>query len=206
MVNVALTGNTAASHGGAVLAVAGALDATHCAFVANYAVRGAAVYGYSSDLSFVGSDFSGNVAGASGAVWYEPNLAPSIWSASWSNFWDNSPFPFGALPSPVGANGNIAVPPEYSDTASPDALDWDLHLSTTSGLVDAGDPGSLDPDGSPSDIGRFSGAGASAMDLDWDTAPSWWQPGPYDFTNYAAQGWDCDDLDPAVGPEEGCGP
>ncbi|RME53032.1 MAG: hypothetical protein D6795_05965, partial [Deltaproteobacteria bacterium] len=58
---------------------------------------------------------------------------------------------------PTGTNGNISVDPRFVDTTGDDPLAWDLHLSSDSPLIDAGDPGILDPDGSRSDIGAYGG-------------------------------------------------
>ena len=60
------------------------------------------------------------------------------------------------------------------------------------------------PSGSPSDIGAYGGPGADRWDLDGDGYPSWWQPGPYDFSTYPGLGWDCDDLDAGIYPGNGC--
>jgi len=103
-----------------------------------------------------------------------------------------------------GPDGNVILPPEFVDTTGADPGTWDLHLGTTSPLVDAGDPELLDPDGSVSDMGAFGGPGAGGWDLDSDGYPSWWQPGPYDPATYPALGLDCDDLDPNVHPGSGC--
>ena len=55
---------------------------------------------------------------------------------------------------------------------------------------------------SPADIGAYGGPGAGSWDLDGDTHPCWWHPGPYDSSVDPEAGWDCDDLDPDVGPDE----
>jgi hypothetical protein len=105
-------------------------------------------------------------------------------------------------PSPIGVDGNLAADPQFADTSHPDPRWWDLHLATSSDLVDVG--ADFDPDGSPSDIGVFGGPGADQWDRDADGYPSWWQPGAYDFSNYPTVGWDCDDLDASVYPGNGC--
>ena len=72
------------------------------------------------------------------------------------------------------------------------------------GAGDGAPPLPVDTGGSPPDIGAYGGPGAGAWDLDRDGYPAWWQPGPYDAATYPAAGWDCDDLDAAVGPAAGC--
>ena len=46
--------------------------------------------------------------------------------------------------------------------------------------------------------------GAGGWEQDWDGSPEWWQPGYYDTSAYPAEGWDCDDQNPAVSPASGC--
>ena len=58
---------------------------------------------------------------------------------------------------------------------------WDLHLTEASQVIDAAEPGELDPDGSPADLGAFGGPDACVARLDpfeterWGTCPgpSW---------------------------------
>jgi len=117
--------------------------------------------------------------------------------------WNNLPEDYLDVDEPQAALGNVFLAPDLMDTAGETALSWDTHLSLSSPLVDAGNPALLDPDGSPSDMGGYGGPGAGGWDLDRDGYFEWWQPGPYD-PGYAAQGWDCDDRDPAVHPLSGC--
>jgi len=118
--------------------------------------------------------------------------------------WNNTPDDFAGLEDPTGIDGNVSMDPVFLSTSDPDPLLWDLHLSSSSVLVDAGDPTLLDPDGSPSDIGAYGGPAAGSFDLDNDGYPEWWQPGPYDFATYPGLGWDCDDTDASVHPGNGC--
>jgi hypothetical protein len=62
----------------------------------------------------------------------------------------------GVVPGPVGADGNVDVAPGYASTSGSPA-GWDLSLSSGSAMIDAGDPGILDVDGSVSDIGAYGG-------------------------------------------------
>ena len=72
-------------------------------------------------------------------------------------FWNNGSAVFDGFPDPTGTDGNLTIDPELLDLSLVDPLDWDLHLSASSPLIDAGDPSVLDPDGSPSDIGAYGG-------------------------------------------------
>ena len=104
----------------------------------------------------------------------------------------------------TGTMGNISVDPEFLDTSPAYALDWDLHIDTTSGCVNAGDLTISDPDAARSDIGAYGGPGAEYYDLDLDGYFEWWQPGAYDYGNYPALGWDCDDQEETTYPGNGC--
>ena len=118
------------------------------------------------------------------------------------NVYGNSGVTFEGITDPTGTDGNVSVAPEFLDGTPVNPLDWDLHLSATSQLIDAGDPSILDPDGSPSDIGAYGGSGAAAWDLDRDGFYEWWLPGPHDPAT--SPGTDCDDGDGGVYPGNGC--
>ncbi len=76
--------------------------------------------------------------------------------------------------------------PAYTDY-SPDGTDNDSFvLLRDSGLIDAGDPELLDPDGSVSDIGAWGGPELRIEDADGDGYDSW---------------LDCDDADASVHPD-----
>jgi hypothetical protein len=120
------------------------------------------------------------------------------------NLYGNTPDDAFGFTEPVGSDGNISQSPAYLYTAGSDPTAWDLHLSSTSALIGAGDPSISNPDGSGSDIGAYGGSGADDWDLDGDGYPAWWQPGSYDSSSYPAAGWDCDDDDPDVYPGSGC--
>jgi len=117
--------------------------------------------------------------------------------------WDNA-VDFAGIASPVGTDGNVSIDPEFLDASGNNPFAWDLHLAGPSPLVDAGDPGLLDLDGSVSDIGAYGGPNAGGWDLDGDGYFEWWMPGIYDFGVYPGQGWDCDDSDAGTYPGSGC--
>lgn len=96
----------------------------------------------------------GNMGDDAG-VFSEADQAPNF---EWCNLYDNFPTDFAGAPPPFGANGNLSVDPSFSDVSS---TPWDLHLAAGSPLIDAGDPGLSDPDGTPSDIGAYGGAGGA---------------------------------------------
>ncbi len=56
-----------------------------------------------------------------------------------------------------GSTGVITEEPGYVDVTGTDPEVWDLHLASGSALVDAGDPGLSDEDGSTSDVGAYGG-------------------------------------------------
>jgi len=118
------------------------------------------------------------------------------------NVYGNAPENYAGMPDPTGSDGNLSVDPVLLDTASKDPLAWDLHLDTSSPLIDAGDAAILDPDGSPSDIGAYGGPGAGGFDLDLDGYFQWWLPGAYDAGT--SPGMDCDDADPSIHAGNGC--
>ena len=156
---------------------------------------GLALYG-GAELAIVDSDLSGNGVGIA-----RTDLA-SVLVATHTNIGANTtdlggPAPVSFIP---GLAGNLSADPQYLDLSAADPLDWDIHLSLGSPLVDAGF--GLDPDGSTADIGSFGGPAADLWDLDGDGWPSWWQPGPYHSASYPASGLDCDDRDPEVGPDD----
>jgi len=81
-------------------------------------------------------------------------------TATYSNFYDNGSSPYGRT---AFADWQVVIEedPGYTDTSSSDSLDWDLTLSSSSALIDAGDTSISDADGTTSDIGAYGGpAGA----------------------------------------------
>ncbi len=201
LTNVFLAGNRASDDGGGLDLDLGEATLSNVSVVGNEAAdMGGGVCAHSALLSLRSTDLSGNVAAAAGGLFTDGATV----DVTFGNAWGNVPEDVVGIPDPAGQMGNLAVDPQYRDLTSADPLDWDLHLAAASDLVDAGDPAIPDPDGGRSDIGGFGGPDAGVWDLDGDGHPSWWQPGGYDFGTYPALGWDCDDLDPTVGPGGGC--
>jgi hypothetical protein len=83
---------------------------------------------------------------------------------TYSNFFNavNDANAFVGIPSPFGSNGNLSVAPDYWDTTSANALDWNtfpdpgdgINPETASPLIDAGDPSFGDWAGSFGDDAR----------------------------------------------------
>jgi len=155
-----------------------------------------------SELALTGVVVTGNSA-SSGGAGFSGSGAPVV-VAEYCNVWGNVPDDFDDLDDFTTEATNLGEDPMFADLTSFDPRHWDLHLQVDSPMVDAGYPGTLDPDGSDSDIGSFGGTAAGGWDRDRDGWFEWWQPGAYDSTEYPGEGWDCDDLDPAVTPDAGC--
>ncbi len=85
----------------------------------------------------------------------------------------------------LGNNSIFADPAFLAYSADGDCSNDDFHLDPASPAVDAGEPGILDRDGSPSDMGAFGGPNAIPSDNDGDG-----------FNDLQ----DCDDGDAAVNP------
>jgi predicted outer membrane repeat protein len=232
--NVLFVGNEASSQGGALYSRAGETRLLGGALVGNVAgISGGGLALYNEvlllrqvvlagnqaaeeggglylpdggDADLVSVVLSGNSAGVEGGgVWRGagPSYGLPALVVEHGDSWANTPDDWTGFTDPIGSDGNLSVDPQLLDVSAPDPLDWDLHLALGSPLIDAGPSAWTDPDGSPSDMGAFGGFPADSWDVDADGAPAWWMPGPY-LTSYPALGWDCDDLDPALGPAGGC--
>ena len=200
--NVRIFGNQSAGAGGGVVVWGSQATCDQVTITGNSTGSdGGGVYLSESTLELANTLVTGNSsAGNGGGI--HARLAQSVLIATHANIYGNSPDDLDGVGDPVGTDGNVSEDPGFLDTAPGDPLDWDLHLSASSPLIDAGDPAILDPDGSPADMGAYGGPGADAWDLDWDGFPEWWLPGPYDPAT--SPGMDCDDRDDDVGPGNGC--
>jgi hypothetical protein len=96
-------------------------------------------------------NISENIADQGGAI----DASEGTATVAFSNVYDNGAAPLVDLDL-TGADGIIESDPELVSTSG-DPKGWDLHLQATSPLIDAGDPGVTDADGSPADIGAFGG-------------------------------------------------
>ena len=201
LTSVSLLGNGALSEGGGLYMEGfGYPDLLNVTVVGNEADTGGGIYLYNTSPIIKNLNTAGNLASTEGGGiyhWATPQF-------TYCNAWDNIPENYAGGADPTGLNGNISADPMFLSTAAADPLDWDLHLDSASGLYDTGVYNMYDPDGSRSDIGAYGGSDADDWDLDFDTYPDWWQPGAYDYANYPAAGWDCDDRDPETYPGSGC--
>jgi len=202
--NTAALGNTAQSIGGAVCAQEAAIvELFNSSLAANSAVEGGGgVYlDGTSSLSLQNAIIAANDGGDRGGG-IAASDDPSFPMYRNNDVWGNLPEDMAGCTHPVGTEGNLSEDPAFLDTSPEEAGSWDLHLAGSSPLIDAGEAGQTDPDGSPADLGAHGGPGAGDWDLDWDGYNGWWKPGPYDPAT--SMGLDCDDLDPGVFPDQGC--
>jgi len=202
--NAVFAGNTATDYGGGIGCESSDLVLTHSTLVGNTAgYYGGGIILASSTATLNGVVLASGAAGAAdggGGVY----ATGSTYSVTYCDAWDNSPDDYGNMSVTVGVDGNRDDDPRFMDTANNDPLTWDLHLATTSPLIDQGDYNLTDPDGTASDMGAYSGPDAGHWDLDGDGFYLWWMPGPYNVVVYGTQQWDCDDSDAQVYPGNGC--
>ncbi len=200
--NLVVLGNSATTGGGFYVEEESELTLRYAAVVANIADEGGGIYSDTyADLTLTLSlvNVTDNEAAlAGGGVVCE---AACVSTLTESNLWNNSPEDLVGL---TATPDNHYLDPQYLDATSPDPTEWDLHLSAASPLVDLAPNVWTDPDGSPGDIGAYSGGDADEWDLDGDGWPLWWQPGEYDHGVYPGLGWDCDDRDDTIYPGNGC--
>ena len=97
----------------------------------------------------------------------------------YGDVYDNGATAYTGMSDPTGSDGNLAVDPEFvAYAADVRVSSWDLHLATSSPLVDAGDPTLADADGTTSDMGAYGGSGGDATytdDLDGDGMYDGWE-------------------------------
>ena len=212
--NVTLSGNvscgaSASVNGGSLYLYATPATITHSIFQGGTAGDGGAIWTDLSNLTAVNNSFLENDAtgegsalriGASGtALDFRNNFVgssddgvgvsihPNVTSMTvlHNDWWDNYDGDLGGAITALPAT-NLTVFPQFTSFDDDDDCGDDLVVPAAgSPLIDAGDPSVLDDDGSPSDIGAYSGASGPTVDADLDG-----------FINSV----DCDDGDPNVYP------
>jgi len=174
---------------------------SHCAVLRNDAMRaGGGIHNYwNAHLELFDVVVTENTANEYGGG-VNTEYGGVLVDAHNCDVWGNAPNDWAGSQDYTGTNGNISMDPGYLSLSGADATAWDLHLSTTSPLVNAGSD--TDPDGSNADMGVYGGPDADGWDLDWDGYFEWWKPGAYDAAT--SPGMDCDDRDEQVYPGQGC--
>jgi len=203
LVNSRLVGNEVFTWGGAgACAWSGALYLENTVVVGNTANGdgGGVSVLQQGALEAINTIISDNTAAAGGGV----DVFDGAATFDSCNIWGNAGGDVNGITDPVGQDGNLSLDPAFEDSSDPAARNWDLHLSDTSPLIEAGSQGLADPDNSASDIGCYGGPGADGFDHDQDGYYEWWQPGAYDFGAYPGLGYDCDDDDALIYPGLGC--
>ncbi len=138
-----------------------AVSLEHLTVVGN---RGAGVNLYPLDgtLSLTDSIVSGNTCvgyGCGVTGWGSPLIAyTDIWgNTDQYGSTDNT----NGISFTPGSNGNMSADPQFvSWSPSTNWSTWDLHLQSTSPCADAGDPTTLDADGTRADMGYYGGPAA----------------------------------------------
>jgi hypothetical protein len=193
--------NSNPGQGGALYATDGAVvTSTNNGWVANGDGSGAALWTNADTVASVNDLYLANAG--NDAVARRTN---GILSIDYASFFGNSP---------IDTDGTVGVGVRYDDplVSVPASCDASTLMPPVgSPLVDAGDPGLFDPDGSVSDIGPFGGPEASPClgqldDTDRDGQVDGCDPCP-DLAfevDGDGDGWwacdDCDDTDPSVFP------
>jgi hypothetical protein len=177
--------NVAGAEGGALSVSDSELELHNTTIVGTLSGDGAVhISGRFSDVDLRNTLLGWSTGGAVVAPDGDVALAYDAW---WSNDADLGP---RLAPDGLGL-GAVLAPPRLADFAVDGACGDALWLLPDSPLIDAGDPGILDPapDDSRSDIGAYGGVDADLsvlLDGDGD--------------GFSPADGDCDDSDPAVAP------
>ena len=158
--------------GGGIAVLAGAeldlenADVAYNAAEADQGKGGGVYLAPEARVVLTNTNIAGNRMGSTGlggGIYGCDSHCLTLLDVSYTNVYGNTDPEFGTMDSFVGADGNVAVDPDYGDVSAPSALDWDLTLGIGSACIDTGDPSLTDRDGTISDIGAYGGPDA---DLD----------------------------------------
>ena len=172
--NTASVDGTVIDYGGAVMLYSSAIVNLTNVSVSNNSSDSSTCYNcggvvaYNAVVAdFVNVDVSGGGTTSTSATVYSEGIsclfgdASNTVTASYTNLFGNAAGDGTSDCSDTsGWTNMLEVSPDYADTTATDPADWDLSLSTGSGLIDAGDPSILDTDGSTSDVGSHGGPNA----------------------------------------------
>ena len=201
--NVIFRGNIAPDDGGGMRVKASTATLVNVTFVGNQAYKGGGLSTKESTTTMTNVIVAMNLATGEGGGVYEHSDGSASYDSC--NFYGNTPTDHDGscgVPDPIGSDGNVSTNPFFVDISDPDPGNWDLHVGFQSPMIDSGNAGVVDPDGSPSDRGAYGGPGAAGWDRDQDGYFEWWLPGVFDPAT--SPGMDCDDRDSAVFPGSGC--
>ncbi|MFT5681623.1 MAG: hypothetical protein ACI8RZ_002529 [Myxococcota bacterium] len=122
-------------------------------------VYGQAVTIYSATATAVNVDASNNIVDKSVGTLYGDAFGCSggTLSISYSNLYGETKSTGTSACDSTTMTNMLSVDPLYTDTSAPNPANWDLTLSSTSPLIDAGAPAILDADKTVSDIGAYGG-------------------------------------------------
>jgi len=185
--NTIIADNTASSTGGGIYFYDATGEITNNNILGGDAsTGGGGVYlDSSSSVDFTNNVFAYTVGGDAAEAGDTASASGS--SFSYNDWYSNtSSDTAGYFSFSTSANGNITDAPDFKTySADGNCGNDDFILSSTSALIDAGDPTITDADGSDSDIGAYGGPGSPVVDVDGD--------GHYSVD-------DCDDNDDTVYP------
>jgi hypothetical protein len=106
-----------------------------------------------------------------------------------------------------GANHNLSSLPASNYIVEPSFLAYDaagmpsdVHLSLRSSLVNAGESGSVDEDGTRAALGIYGGSQGGSWDLDGDLLPDWFWPGTLEDApvGFSPADYDGDDWNSSI--------
>ena len=160
--NAIIDQNTSTHKGGALVSdTTTALLLQNNHFLSNEGVDGGGLY-----LANTSNTIKNNIfAYHTGAAIYTADATSSV-SPTYNDWYQNSSNAGGNASFSTSSSGNITSNPLLAGYSADGVFSDDYSLSSSSTLIDAGDPSILDIDGSVSDIGAFGGG--NLLDSDGD--------------------------------------